>query len=156
MLYQVMVEHLETFIARTDQDESRPGLPCFVKRELRAFLSCGDLARGFCRWRCGECGVDVLVAFSCKRRGFCPSCCARRMSDLAAHLVDRVLPDVHVRQGVLSLPFPLRYPLAYDPDLALEVKGIFIRAVMGWTHRRAACGRYPRRPDWSRRGNAEV
>jgi hypothetical protein len=39
---------------------------------------------------------------------------------------------------VLSLPFPLRYPLAYDPALCREVKGIFIRAVMGWIRRRAA------------------
>jgi hypothetical protein len=47
---------------------------------------------------CGTCGKDELVAFSCKRRGFCPSCGARRMADLAAHLVDRVWPDVPVRQ----------------------------------------------------------
>jgi hypothetical protein len=60
------------------------------------------------------------------------------MSDLAAHLVDRVIPDVPVRQWVLSLPFPLRFPLAYDPELGREVKGLFIRAVMGWTRRRAA------------------
>jgi hypothetical protein len=59
------------------------------------------------------------------------------MSDLAAHLVDRVLPDVAVRQWVLTVPFALRFPLAYDPDLCREVKGLFIRAVMGWTRRRA-------------------
>jgi hypothetical protein len=43
-----------------------------------------------------------------------------------------------LRINLLSLPFPLRYPLAYDPELCREVKGIFIRAVMGWTRRRAA------------------
>jgi hypothetical protein len=43
-----------------------------------------------------------------------------------------------VRQWVLSLPFPLRFPLAYDPQLCRAVKGVFIRAVMGWTRRRAA------------------
>jgi len=31
------------------------------------------------------------------------------MADTAAHLVDRVLPRVPVRQWVLSLPFGLRY-----------------------------------------------
>jgi hypothetical protein len=41
-----------------------------------------------------ECGHDKLLAFSCKRRGFCPSCGARRMSQTAAHLVDRVIPHV--------------------------------------------------------------
>ena len=33
------------------------------------------------------------------------------MADTAAHLVDRVLPEVPMRQWVLSLPFALRYRL---------------------------------------------
>ena len=60
--------------------------------------------------------LNLLVALSCRRRGFCPSCGARRMVDLAAHLVDRVLPDVPVRQWVLSLPFGLRYLVAHNAD----------------------------------------
>ena len=31
------------------------------------------------------------------------------MADTAAHLVDRVLPEVSIRQWVLTLPYPLRY-----------------------------------------------
>jgi photosystem II stability/assembly factor-like uncharacterized protein len=31
------------------------------------------------------------------------------MTEQAAHLVDRVIPDVPVRQWVLSLPWALRY-----------------------------------------------
>jgi transposase-like zinc-binding protein len=46
--------------------------PLFVERELREFLSCGVLARGFAPFRCDECGHEMLVAFSCKGRGFCP------------------------------------------------------------------------------------
>ncbi|MFN7549903.1 MAG: transposase zinc-binding domain-containing protein, partial [Pseudomonadota bacterium] len=33
-------------------------------------MECGILAHGFLRLRCGECGHDKLLAFSCKRRGF--------------------------------------------------------------------------------------
>jgi hypothetical protein len=58
--------------------------------------------RGFARFRCGACGLDRLVAFSCKGRGFCPSCGGRRMAERAAHLVDHVFPDVPVRQWVLG------------------------------------------------------
>jgi hypothetical protein len=54
--------------------------------------------------RCTQCGVERLVAFSCKGRGFGPPCVGRRMADTAAHLVDRVVPEVPVRQWVLSLP----------------------------------------------------
>jgi hypothetical protein len=42
------------------------------------------------------------------------------MSDAAAHLVDRVLPEVPVRQWVLSLPYPLRFGLAYDRQLCTK------------------------------------
>ncbi len=38
-------------------------------------------------------------------RGFCPSCGGGRMADTAAHLVDRVLPEVPARRWVLSFAF---------------------------------------------------
>src|SRR3954453_8342469 len=88
-LYQVVQEHRETFLAQV-QAETGARLPEFIKDEFDAFLECGILAHGFLRLRCGECGHDKLVAFSCKRRGFCPSCGARRMAGTAAHLVDCV------------------------------------------------------------------
>ncbi len=128
-------EHLETFLARARERE-RP-VPRFVERELRAFLACGILAHGFVRVRCDACGHDRLVAFSCKGRGFCPSCGGRRMADTAAHLVDRVLPEVRVRQWVLSLPFTLRYRLAYDARLASAVLAVFVRTVFASLRRRA-------------------
>jgi hypothetical protein len=55
-----------------------------------------------------DCFREVLVRFSCKGRGFCPSCCGRRMAELAAHLVDGVLGGLAVRQWVLTLPHRLR------------------------------------------------
>ena len=51
------------------------------------------------------------------------------MADTAAHLVDRVLPEVPIRQWVLSLPIPLRYRVAYDRELCSEVLGVFLRNV---------------------------
>ena len=94
-LYRAVQHHLETFLASA-RDQGRV-VPRFVERELRAFLACGVLAHGFLRIRCPECGRERLVAFSCKSRGFWPSCGARRMADTAAHLVDRLLPEVPVR-----------------------------------------------------------
>jgi len=38
------------------------------------YLDCGILHNGFARVRCGECGYEYLLAFSCKRRHFYPSC----------------------------------------------------------------------------------
>jgi hypothetical protein len=122
-------------------ERDRP-VPRFVERELRSFLDCGVLARGFLRVHCDSCGKDRVVAFSCKGRSVCSSCCGRRMVDAAAHLVDRVLPMVPVRQWVLSLPFQLRCRLAYDSRLVRDVLHIFIQEVFSSLQRRARqhCG----------------
>ena len=106
-LYQVIQDHLDTFLAQVEQ-ETGTGLPQFVTDEFEAFLECGILAHGFLRLRCGDCAHEKLVAFSCKRRGFCPACGACRMAETAAHLVEHVIPQVPVRQWVVSFPIPLR------------------------------------------------
>ena len=62
-----------------------------MERELRAYLQCGILPFGFLRARCQDCGQSRIVAFSCKKRGFCPSCTGRRMVDTAARLTDEDL-----------------------------------------------------------------
>ena len=63
VLYRVVQQNLETFLASA-QEHGRV-VPRFVERELRAFLDCGLLCRGFLRVRCKTCGDDRLVAFSC-------------------------------------------------------------------------------------------
>jgi Transposase zinc-binding domain len=77
----------------------------------------GILAHGFVRVRCAECAHEKLVAFSRKPRGFCPYRGAQRMVESAAHLVERVIPQVPVRQWVLSFPIPLRILFAAHPEL---------------------------------------
>src|SRR5580765_1571334 len=109
VLHRVVREHFETFRAEIAARTDGGGLPRFVEREFREFLTCGVLARGFARVRCEGCAFERLVPLSCKRRGFCPSCGGHRMAAQAAHLVDRVLPHVPVRQWVLTLPHRLRY-----------------------------------------------
>ncbi len=114
---------------RRSKPRAGHGLPEFVKAEFDAFLECGILAHGFLRLRCGECGHEKLVAFSCKRRGFCPSCGARRMAETAAHLVDCVIPPVPVRQWVLSLPIPLRILFAAHPELLSPLLQVIHRVI---------------------------
>ena len=57
------------------------------------------------------------------------------MAETAAHLVDRVLPHVPVRQWVLTFPFRIRFLLAYDPALCRAARRIFLRAVLGFLER---------------------
>jgi Transposase zinc-binding domain len=98
VLYRVVADHLETFLASLDTDPDAHGLLAYVQRELYDYLQCGVLAHGFLRLGCDTCHHELLLAFSCKRRGFCPSCAGRRMAQTAAHLVERVIPWVPTRQ----------------------------------------------------------
>src|SRR5207248_7586343 len=115
-LYAIVRDHLHGFERFAEERYAAP-LPRYVLRSFRSYLRCGLLEHGFLRVRCDTCRKDRLVAFSCKRRGPCPSCAARVMCNTAAHLVDRVLPNVPIRQWVLSLPFDLRIAAARDPRL---------------------------------------
>jgi ribosomal protein S27E len=79
LLYQIVEQHYPAFTAHlAERDRELPG---YVQREFEDYLRCGRLEHGFLRVRCESCHVEHLVAFSCKRRGFCPSCGARRMAD---------------------------------------------------------------------------
>jgi hypothetical protein len=60
------------------------------------------------------------------------------MSDTAAHLADHVLPFVPVRQWAPSFPWRVRFLLAYDAELAKEVRRVFMRTVLRFVERRAA------------------
>lgn len=88
-LYQLVEQYYPPF--RDLMAEQGRRLPEYVQEELDAFLKSGRLEHGFKRVRCGTCQHERLVAFSCKKCGWCPSCGASRMADSAAHLTDEVL-----------------------------------------------------------------
>ena len=96
VLYKVVTGHLETFLASLDAAPDAKGLPAYVQREFYdyvqcGYVQCGILAHGFLRLGCDTCQKELLP-FSCKWRGFCPSCAGRRMTLTAAHLVECVGP----------------------------------------------------------------
>ena len=96
LLYQIIETYYPEFL---DYMESQgKALPTHIKKEFEAYLKCGRLEHGFIRVRCEGCHHERLVAFSCKKRGFCPSCGARHMAESAALLVDEILPHEPVRQ----------------------------------------------------------
>ena len=130
VLYTVIADHLETFLASCEADPDASGLPAYVQREFYAYLQCGILAHGFLRLGCDTCPKALLLPFSCKRRGFCPSCAARRMAQTGAHLVECVIPWVPTRQWVVSVPIPLRYWMAASQELTATVHTI-IRTTIG-------------------------
>lgn len=136
MLYQTVAEHWPAFL---EQAEEHGGLPRFVTAEFEEYLRCGLLEHGCLRLACRDCGYSELVAFSCKRRGFCPSCLGRRMADTAVHLEQRVLPRVPIRHWICSLPWGLRALLGYDRKLCSEVVSALmteVRRSLRWRAKR--------------------
>ena len=101
LLYQIVQTHTPAFLVELAARERT--LPDYVQREFEDYLACGRLEHGFLRVRCTACHAERLVAFSCKRRGFCPSCGAQRMAESAALLVDESFPRLPIRQWVLSV-----------------------------------------------------
>ncbi|MBP9708682.1 MAG: transposase [Oligoflexales bacterium] len=133
--YRILQDHLSTFIADREA-EGRP-IPDYVKEEFEAFLRCGILAHGFLRLKCSCCKEEKITAFSCKKRGFCPSCCAKRQAEAATHLVQNVLPLVPYRQYVVSFPIPLRYWLQTNRKLYSKIHSIIIKQIHRYYHDKA-------------------
>ena len=136
-LSQLVQAHTPAFVAELAAHERT--LPDYVQREFEDYLTCGRLEHGFLRVRCADCHAERLVAFSCKRRGFCPSCGARRMAESAAFLVDEIFPQLPIRQWVLSVPFALRFLLAREPHVISSVLGIVYRAISNHLIHEAGC-----------------
>jgi len=50
VLYKVVAEHLETFLASLDTDPDAKGLPAYVQRNFMTTCSAASLLMAFCAW----------------------------------------------------------------------------------------------------------
>ena len=62
------------------------------------------------------------------------------MNQTTHNLLAHVVPPQPLRQWVLSLPFPLRAPLAYETGLMSVVARVFEDSLLRWYERRLAPG----------------
>ena len=80
----------------------------FVDTVVARYLDCGVAEAGFARLKCDDCGSERLLALSCKQRGICPSCDAKRAAAFAAFLKDELLENVGHCLWTFTLPKMLR------------------------------------------------
>ena len=73
-LYQSISGHFSEFESVYEERyQKRYGVLRDVVREVvYKYLGCGDLKKGFARIKCKSCHQEILLAFSCKGRYFCP------------------------------------------------------------------------------------
>ena len=131
MLYGDIEEYAPEVFAHVS--EQGASLLAFVDEEFERYLRRDRLEKGFVRVVCTGCRDEHLVAFSCKRRGWCPSCGARRMVDSATGLVDHVYRQVPIRRWVPSGRVGLR---ACDAETGLVT---FIQS-FGWPRNNTTTG----------------
>jgi hypothetical protein len=126
VLYRVFAQHFERFVP------TRGPLPPGAQEAVNRYLDCGIFACGFARVRCGECGHDFIVAFSCKLRCICPSCHMKRELIWAQWAADELLEDVPHRQVVFTIPKRLRPFFRYERALLGDLAACAWRALRFW------------------------
>jgi len=93
----------------------------YVRQVIYRYLDCGILKNGFARVPCEDCGHEYLLAHSCKRRRFCPSCHQKRVVEFGEWLCQEVVKAIPHRHVVLSIPKILRRYFLYDRKLLSEL-----------------------------------
>lgn len=117
--YQCVEDHFETLEQVYDERlEKKYGFfRPYVRQVIYRYFDCGILHNGFARVKCKDCNHEYLLAFSCKRRHFCPSCHQKRVVEFGEWLCEEVLKAVPHRHFTFSIPKILRRYFLYDRKL---------------------------------------
>ena len=117
--YQLLEQNFDDYVyAHEERFEHKSGpLRPVVRSTVEAFLDCGLLYGGFARIRCPSCHDEHLLAFSCQKRNFCPSCQAKRSLLFAEKLQEKILQPVPHRHYAFSIPKVLRGLLERERSL---------------------------------------
>ena len=131
VLYRVLFHNFDRFLTayegrfEKEYGHFRP----VVKEVVERYLDCGNPRSGFARIRCPDCRSEHLLTFSCKTRGFCPSCHAKRREEWGRWVRETLLLDVPHRQVVLTVPKTLRIFFKYRRRLLGELSRAAVKAL---------------------------
>ena len=123
VLYRVLFHYFDKFLAEYESRFEKPDgfLRPIVKEVVERYLDCGNPRCGFARIRCPDCQAERLLMFSCRTRGFCPSCHAKRLEEWGEWMREELLLDVPHRQVVFTIPRMLRIFFKYNRRLLGEL-----------------------------------
>ncbi|MDB4657708.1 transposase zinc-binding domain-containing protein, partial [Verrucomicrobiales bacterium] len=109
-LWQIIHQGWDQFQTNYEADHRKTHGPLRTDtiQIVEKYYRCGDLAQGFTRLHCPECGHEKLLAFTCKTRGFCPSCHQRRALETADWIAKDITFNVPHRMYVVTIPRVLR------------------------------------------------
>ena len=124
--YQCIEDYYEEFKRTYEKNFSQKYgyLRSHIEKVIYQYLDCGILHNGFARIRCHSCGHENILAFSCKRRHFCPSCHAKRCVEFGEFLCKSILKKVPHRHFVFSIPKILRKYFLFNRNLLKDLSRI--------------------------------
>jgi len=95
-LYRVLIHYFECFLAEYESrfEKEYGFFRPIIKEVVERYLECDNPRCGFARIRCPDCGEERLLVFSCRTRGFCPSCHAKRLEEWGEWMRGTLLLDV--------------------------------------------------------------
>jgi len=140
VLYRVLFHNFDRFLSEFERRfEKQYGyFRPIVKEVVERYLDCGNPRSGFARIRCPDCHSEHLLTFSCKTRGFCPSCHAKGREEWGQWMRETLLLDVPHRQVVLTIPKTLRTFFKYRRRLlgelcraAVQTLTVYLEALAG-------------------------
>jgi len=119
----VIFHHFERFLAEYERRFEREYgyFRSIVKEVVERYLDCGNRQCGFARIRCPDCDGERFLMFSCRPRGFCPACHAKRLEEWGEWMRETLLLDVPHRQVVFTIPRTLRIFFKYNRRLLGEL-----------------------------------
>ena len=109
-LYRVLFHNFDRFLSEYERRFERESgyFRPIIQEVVERYLDCGNPRSGFARIRCPDCRAEQLLTFSCKTRGFCSSCHAKRLEAWGEWTRETLLLDVPHRQAVFTIPKTLR------------------------------------------------
>jgi len=124
--YQCIEDYYKEFKKTYDRRFSQKYgyLRSHIEKVIYQYLDCGILHSGFAMVKCRYCNHEYLLAFSCWRRHFCPSCHARRVVEFGEWLCGNVLKKVPHKHFVFSIPKILGIYFLFDRSLLKELSRI--------------------------------
>ncbi|HJZ12569.1 MAG TPA: transposase zinc-binding domain-containing protein [Acidobacteriota bacterium] len=129
--YSVLFHYFDRFVGEYDLrfDKHYGKWRAVMAYVVAKYLDCGMLKNGFARIRCPCCREEYLLAFSCKGRGFCPSCSAKRSVLWGEFVRRKVLADCAHRHLVFSIPKMFRIFFLYNRKLLTELSRCAWKAI---------------------------
>ncbi len=124
-LFKVFCDHFPAFLLGYESKHQKAwgARRHVVERTVGRFLRCGLLEYGFARLQCGSCKGDLLLAFSCRQRGLCASCGAKRSAGWAAWVREELVRPVPHRHLVFTLPKRVRPFFKFTRTLLRDLSG---------------------------------